>query len=313
MQRHKRQGAWQQGSTRAGESATGKQDGGHWLASCDAVQIERWWARWPTALIGFPTGTRTGSIVIDLDPRDTPVADMLDALKIWCGGGLSWMDPETGEIICPAVAMTQSGGLHIYFAFAGDVKNRANLFAGFVKTGEALPALSHIDVRGEGGYVIAPPSVMDNGNAYHWIRRPMRGEAGGWVLPPLPPALRRVVTRERLPFVERPHAPRPASINTGHGLQRYLDKTIDGVLSRVRSAPEGERNQLIFWGACRLGEFVRGGVLASGDAEQMMLANLPSGVNPGEMKARKTILNGLANEDTPAFDVRKIERERVPA
>lgn len=291
-----------------GESAPGRRDGGHWLATTEAGQIENWWRRWPQALIGFPTGARTRAVVIDLDPREAPLEAMVQALTAWCGGGLAWADPETGEILRPAVAETQSGGLHFYFAApAGmDIKNRANLFGAFLKTGEAKPALAHIDVRGEGGYVIAPPSRMENGAAYSWHVRPAKDDAGAWHLPPMPPALRKVITRERLPHVPqaRPVARRPVTDDAG--LRRLIDKKIDGILDILRRAAAGERNHCIFWAACRMGEIVRGGFMDKLQAQDLIYSNLPTGVSAFEPKARKTVENGLEDASTPAFDPRAL-------
>ena len=292
-----------------GETSPGARDGGHWLASTNEQQVTRWWAKMPEALIGFPTGERTGSVVVDLDPRDHAVEVMLETLKIWCGGGLSWCEPETGEIIAPAVAQTQSGGLHLYFRRGeAEIKNRANVFSGFIRTKEALPELAHIDVRGDGGYVIAPPSVMEDGKAYCWLRKPTKDEAGRWLLPPMPPALRRVITGERQPRVDFDQR-RPVQMAGQRGdVERYVRKSVDGALSAMRAAPAGERNQMIFWAACRLGEFVRGGVLGEMEAESLLLGSLPYGVSPGEAKARKTILSGLRNTREPAFDPNSIRQ-----
>lgn len=283
------------------ETSPGAKDGGHWLASTDEETVSRWWHRHPNALIGFPTGNRTGAVVIDLDPRNVPVAVMLEVLGAWCGGGLSWVDPKTGEVVSPAIAQTQSGGLHLYFDHevrTGEPGgNRTGLFSRFIKTGEAPVELDHIDVRGEGGYVIAPPSVMEGGNAYTFLRKPARDETGRWLLPPLPPALRRVVTRERLPR-EPKREPMPArrrGEGQGQGsVARYVEKRIDGILRSVASAPEGQRASTIFWGACRLGELVLGGFLGLGEARGLLIGNLPAGVSAGEPKALSTIDNGLS-------------------
>lgn len=293
----------------AGESEKGKRDGGHWLATTDLIQVERWWRRWPGALIGFPSGARTKTVVIDIDPRTSTLEAMVAALTAWCHGGLSWADPETGEIILPAVAQTQSGGLHFYFRHDGtEIKNRAGLFSGFIKSGEASGDLDHIDVRGDGGYVIAPPSVMDNGNAYSWVQRPAKDAAGGWILPPMPPALRRVVTRERLPRVEAPRHVARRPVSDDGFVARVIDKKIDAVLQLLRGAPDGQRNQWIFWAACRFGEMVRGGYMQSGEAFDLVLSNLPAGVSPGEPKARKTIENGMADISTPPFSIDTLTR-----
>ena len=292
-----------------GESAPGARDGGHWLATCEAETITRWWTRWPQALLGFPTGARTGTVVVDLDPREHAAGDMLAALSTWCGGGLSYACPETGEIIAPAIAKTQSGGLHLYFVApaGGEAKNRANLFSGFIKTREASEVLAHIDVRGEGGYVIAPPSVMENGARYEWVRRPTKDDAGRWLLPPMPPGLRRVVLRERLPSdaVARAFSPRPSRLASNDAVQSYVNKTVDGILSALRAAGPGDRNQMIFWASCRLGEFVLGGVLGRGEAENLILGNLPAGVSPGGAKARKTMQNGFTDGKLVPFAPRE--------
>lgn len=296
-----------------GENPKGAKNGGHWLASTDLDQIQRWWGRWPSALIGFPTGARTRAVVVDLDPRDHPPEDMLSALRVWCGGGFAWADPETGEIIAPAVAETQSGGLHLYFARPdGEILNRANLFAGFIKTSEAQDVLAHVDVRGDGGYVIAPPSRMESGAEYRWVRRPQKADDGSWLLPPLPPALRRVITRERLPKSDAPRAAaRPVHFEGDAHIKRYVEKTIDGILLTLRSAPPGERNQLIFWASCRLGEFVLGGVIGKGEARNLILANLPTGVSAGEPKALKTIENGFSDTKLVAFNPRGLTPARA--
>lgn len=303
-----------------GESASGARDGGHWLASTDPWAIADWWERWPGALLGFPTGLRSGTVVIDLDPREAPVEDMLVALKEWCGGlGAAWRD----GVLPPAVARTQSGGLHLYFryppaaelsaiarrlearreTFDGKIGNRTNLFRGWISEALAPAALAHIDVRGEGGYVIAPPSVMESDAPYVWMRRAARDDSGGWLLPPLPPRLLAVITREAVPVSRRPSQPasyRAGSVSDAR-VRAYVEKSIAGILAACRGAPQGERNQTLFWASARLGEFVLGGVLGASEAEGLLLANLPAGVNPGEAKARKTIKSGLSDPNNVAF------------
>ncbi len=291
-------------------SAPGKKDGGHWLASTDAERVGAWWRRWPDALIGFPTGRRTGTAVIDLDPRDTAVETMLQALIAWCGG-IAAHDPETGEIIRPALARTQSGGLHVYYRYPADheVDNRANLFGHFTRRGEAPAALEHIDVRGEGGYVIAPPSVMANGARYEWIFRPEKTDAGAWRLPPMPARLLAVITRELLPRAERVEAQRrkataarfSGSEISDARVRRFVKGSIDKALRLSREAQPGKRNELLFEAAMWIGRFVRGGQISEGEAERLLVANLPAGVSPGEHKARQTIQNGLHWENVPAF------------
>lgn len=313
-----------------GETSPGAKDGGHWLASTDRSRILDWWRRWPDALIGLPTGRRSGTVVVDIDPREHDFATMLDALTSWCGH-LRHEDADTGEIIEPAIAITQSGGLHLYFAWpdeagfaviarglarvgqaaTGSIGNRTNLFRAFLPD-EAPAQLSHVDVRAEGGYVIAPPSIMSNGRAYEWLVPP---EA---TLPPLPRRLRGIITgefqserqkRERAAFEGKRQRFSGGEISDDR-VRRYVEQTIRGVLNTAASAGEGNRNAAVFWAACRLGEFVRGGMLPAGEAETLLLGHLPAGVSAGEKKIRTTIRNGLANADTPAFSADQLDAGR---
>lgn len=304
------------------ESSPGARDGGHWLASTDERQIRRWWRDHPRALIGYPTGLRTRCVAIDLDPKEHPPRAMLAALTAWCGR-LRHEDGESGEVTEPALARTQSGGLHLYFAWPEEavlddvearlgrrgesfdrlVGNRTGLFRGFLKQGECAPELAHIDVRGEGGYVIAPPSVMADGRRYEWLIP--RGEA----LPPLPRRLLAAITGEMVPQGEqrerqaaRQQAQRYSARDISDARVRvYVERSVRGALAKAASAGEGNRNAAVFWAACRLGEFVRGGQMGAGEAEALLLAHLPAGVNPAEPKIRGTIRSGLANTSSPAF------------
>src|SRR5215212_4915774 len=85
--------------------------------------VKAFWTRYPHALIGMPTGERSGVFVVDVD-RLTALMELPGAL------------PRT------RTARTASGGLHFYFKHAPGVRNSPG----------GLP--KDIDVRGEGGYVI---------------------------------------------------------------------------------------------------------------------------------------------------------------
>jgi putative DNA primase/helicase len=126
--------------------------GGLWRASTDEAQIRAWWGKYPKALIGVPTGARIGLFVVDLDPRSGECVDEVRARLEDAVGPL----PET------PISVTQSGGWHLWF------KN---------PIGEELPKNSAaripgVDWRGEGGYVIVPPSAMSDGKAYSWLVAP---------------------------------------------------------------------------------------------------------------------------------------------
>jgi putative DNA primase/helicase len=126
--------------------------GGLWRASTDEAQIRAWWGKYPKALIGVPTGVRIGAFVVDLDPRDGECVDDVRARLVEAVGPL----PDT------PISVTQSGGWHLWFKNPSDgalPKNNAGRIPG-------------VDWRGEGGYVIVPPSTMSDGKAYSWLVPP---------------------------------------------------------------------------------------------------------------------------------------------
>lgn len=130
---------------------------GFWDATTDPRLIEGWWRRWPGANVGIPTGKRSGLLVLDVDPRE--------------GGDATFDALERSTVPAPrtARARTGGGGAHLYFRYPTElvVKNSA----GFLGHG--------LDVRGEGGYVLVPPSSTTG--AYAWVdRSPPAGAA--WLL-----------------------------------------------------------------------------------------------------------------------------------
>ena len=111
----------------------------------DEAEIKHWSERWPTANIGIVTGSISGLVVLDIDPRHGGN----DSLGRW--------ELEHGPLPHSVEAKTGGGGRHIYFKHPGTViKNRVGLAEG-------------IDLRGDGGCIVAPPSVHSSGQSYHWI------------------------------------------------------------------------------------------------------------------------------------------------
>lgn len=102
-------------------------------ASIDEDQIRAWWEMWPDAMIGINAG-KSGLFVIDIDKKHVNGLDTYSQWGINDSAGLR--------------SVTPSGGMHIVFTGVG--KSSVN-----AKTG--------IDTRGEGGYFIAPPSKILDG------------------------------------------------------------------------------------------------------------------------------------------------------
>lgn len=114
--------------------------------------IKAWWKRWPNASIGVATGSASNLIVIDEDIDEDKGLNGYHSIRAW--------ERENGELPETVRAITGRGGAHVYYRYEGnDIKNRAGLLEG-------------VDVRGEGGYVIAPPSFHPNHTRYEWEADP---------------------------------------------------------------------------------------------------------------------------------------------
>ena len=114
-------------------------------ATTDLDIIRAWWTRCPEANIGLATGKGSGLIVLDVDP-DKGGFETLSAL-IRRHGPL----PET------FVVHTGGGGLHFYFRHPG---GKVSNSSGMIGPG--------LDIRGDGGYVLLPPSVHATSRDYAW-------------------------------------------------------------------------------------------------------------------------------------------------
>ena len=113
-------------------------------ATLDTRRIRRWGARWEQSNIGIRTGAASGLWVLDVDPRH--------------GGDQSLRALEEAyEPLPPTLeCLTGGGGRHIYFAHPGEPTPNSS--------GRLGPGL---DTRGDGGYVVAPPSSHTEG-VYRW-------------------------------------------------------------------------------------------------------------------------------------------------
>jgi putative DNA primase/helicase len=138
---------------------------GHRAATSDPQIIRAWWAANPTCNIGLATGA--GLIVLDID-----------ALT----GGLAWWIRRRALLPPTVTARTGSGGLHLLYQVPADQIIRNSV--GRIARG--------VDVRGDGGYVVVPPSIHPSGRPYCWLpgRSPWE-----YLCAPLPATLLTRLTR----------------------------------------------------------------------------------------------------------------------
>lgn len=126
--------------------------GGFKAATHDTEQIEAAWGVRPNMNVGIATGTMSnGLVVIDLDVDADRGEDGLETLRLW--------EKEHGELPETVTALTGKGGMHLYYICNTPISCSVDNEKG-------------VDIRGDGGYVVAPPSIHPNGRSYEWENHP---------------------------------------------------------------------------------------------------------------------------------------------
>ena len=160
-------------------------------------EVHDWFSRWPDNNVGIVTGAVSGLVVLDVDPRHSGKKSLNNLMR------------EHGPLLRTLEAMTGGGGRHIYFAHpGGTVRNRVGIAPG-------------IDLRGDGGCIVTPPSVHPSGNHYQWVKGCGPGQVK---LAPLPHWLQQMVSN--------------AAQRAGHTLVYWRELLGKGV-------QQGERNNTI--------------------------------------------------------------------
>jgi hypothetical protein len=203
-------------------------------ATTDPVAIRRMFSGTAAVMIGVPCGATTQLIVVDVDVKDSRQ-------------GMDWLNANSHRMPQTYTIKTASGGLHIYLRHFGErVKNSQSKVA------------PGIDVRGDGGYVIVPPSP-----GYQVADDAPIADCPDWLIPslwqpapaPLPPA---------------PKQSRILDGGSAYGLTA-LERECDA----IRSARDGEKHATVNKAAYSIGGLVSNGELQ----ERPAFAALSSALN----------------------------------
>jgi hypothetical protein len=206
-------------------------------ATCNRARVLAWWTRHPQANIGLATGHTFD--VLDVDgPEGAQAIRTLAATH-----GLHSSGP---------LVRTGGGGWHYYLSPTG--------------LGNARPAgLAHVDWRGRGGYVVAPPSRHASGHPYLWAP----GRDLEIPLAEAPAPLR--ARLEHRPQV-RPADPVELAATGAARRDRYARAALAKELARVATAPVGHRNRQLWESTRNLYNLVATGVLDHREVDHALLA-----------------------------------------
>lgn len=231
-----------------------KRDGGNGLhdATTDLEVICGWWEKCSAANIGLRTGVAFD--VVDIDGQEG-----LDSLNRYRADRPMTWGPE---------AKTGGGGWHLLHLPSG-AGNRARI-------------VPHVEYRGDGGYIVATPSIHPSGRRYEWAP----GAGPDEPLEPLPEWLRQLVVPPA------PSAPGPLPLKRPGRVTAYAQRALERELGRVAMAPVGSRNDTLNRAAFSLGQLVAGGVLPLElVVSQLVEAASRAGLQGDEVEA--TIASGL--------------------
>lgn len=124
----------------------------NWLnrATSNEAQIRRWWEKYPNANIGLLTGSEVGFYALDIDPRHEGDKSLARLIK------------QHGQLPVTVMQHTGGGGYHYLFRCPNPQRNRTGVLSG-------------IDIKGDGGYIVASPSIHpDTKQHYEWEGFPQK-------------------------------------------------------------------------------------------------------------------------------------------
>lgn len=231
--------------------------------------LRSWWKQWPDANVAIVTGAVSGLVVIDIDG---------DVGRL----SLDELVATRGPLPVTLEAQTGGHGRHLLFVHPGEeIRNSAGS-----KLGPCL------DVRGDGGYIVAAPSLHKSGRLYEWVDFSADlAEMPAWLVE----RLRKPVPSPApmAAAVLRPDAPGTA----------YVLEAVAREVAALRSTGQGGRNDQLNRSAFNLGQLVAGGELDEGLARAELEAAALS-VGLGEHEIEVTMASGLASG--------KLQPRRVP-
>lgn len=249
-------------------------------ATTDPAKLRAMFSNVMAKMIGMPTGELTGIVVVDVDRKENRQ-------------GGDWLDANSSRLVQTRTHRTGSGGLHLLFRHPGrPVKNQNDKIA------------PGIDVRGDGGYVIIPPT-----EGYAVADDAPIADIPDWLMPALVPPVEpaRVAT---------PYRAAPRERGNTYGLT-----ALDAECEAIRLAPFGQQEFTLNAACVKIGGLVAGGELSESVAKSALYSAadaMPSQQGkapwqPNKLRAKidKALRDGMATPRSAPDD--RIEPALNPA
>jgi hypothetical protein len=220
----------------------------------NAEEIRRDFTRWPDAGIGIPTGAVNGIIVVE--------TDTVEGHGIDGSNSLAQLETKHGALPETLKAISPSGSVHRYFKHPGNsIKIK----------GSASELGAGIDVRADGGMVIAPPTVRPGVGVYRWINRNPIAEPPAWLIEltkdKQPPRPNRLSIRDRAQAAAQREAKRRGDMSP----HAYADAALGSEIRDLANAAAGGRNHALNRSAFNLLQLVHAGQLDRADVERHLI------------------------------------------
>jgi hypothetical protein len=233
-------------------------------ATSNPAALRRWFSQGHPYNIGIRTGIASGVFVLDVDGDIG--AESLHALE------------AEHSLLPDTLTSTTGKGRHLWFRAEGEIpcSNDGKVSA-------------HLDIKGDGGYVVAPPSIHPNGTAYRWANDLPPAVAPRWLIDlarrrPKPPAI--------------PHSsPRPttARISTARSSAAYGHSALEGEIEALSNTAPGNRNHALNRASFCLHQLVAGSELDGAEVERGLWEGAKANgllADDGPNKIRCTIESG---------------------